>query len=689
MRLGYFDLGVIAAYAALLLMLGVHWRRRAAAGLDHYLLAGRSKPWWTLGVSGVMDFWDLAGSIIIVSFLFLLGPAGLLVEFRGGAVLLLPVVMLWTGKWRRRSGCMTGAQWMRFRFGDGPAGKLAQSARAAGGIALFIGLVAYATKALGLFLSSLFPLTPEQSALAVVSLVAAYSVFSGFYGLVAIQGLQFVCVLASTVTLVSLAWLTSPPLQTLKQQAVAATGNPAWGELLPGDRLALPPDYVAYEPLLMLATIYLLRNLLFGMGAGDDQKCFAAQRDRDVPKLTLLWVSLMALRWPTMMAIAVLAITLADADRTSGINRAPAAAAVRGEYPEGTWDAVVTHISANPQDQPPELQDALLASLGPDWPRRLPEQTESGSLAPERLVPLVLERSVPAGLRGLVLVSLLAAATAGLSGWLNQSAGLFTNDIYLVWLRPSASVTEQIAATWVVVIAIVAGGYALAFSAPTVNDIWSWLTMGLGSGMIFAQALPLYWRRFNGVGYAAGLAGGLVAAVVQRLAAPHLPDSLAVIGQEWCLLLLVSVAGLLASLVGTWLSPPTSPGVLASFYLKTLPFGAWRTELQQLTTDQQRRLRGCHARELTALPIAVVYQVALFLCPMLLVIGDLTPAAVSGAIALASLAGLWLVYFRRLDNEESLVREVDAMRTSGEGNAAQPCDAAPPASGPDDSPANN
>jgi Na+/proline symporter len=143
------DYAAIALYLGVLVALGLQLKRRASAGLEQYLLGNRSMPWWMLGLSGVMDFWDLAGSMIIVSFLFLLGPRGLFIEFRGGAVLVLAVAMLWAGKWHRRSGCLTSAEWMLFRFGDGLAGRTAQLARAGAGIILTIGMIAYLVKGVG------------------------------------------------------------------------------------------------------------------------------------------------------------------------------------------------------------------------------------------------------------------------------------------------------------------------------------------------------------------------------------------------------------------------------------------------------------------------------------------------------------------------------------------------------------
>ena len=67
---------------------------------------------------------DIAGTMLIISLLYMMGPRGLFVEFRGGVSLALLCQMIWTGKWHRRSGCMTVAEWMTFRFGQVPGRQL-------------------------------------------------------------------------------------------------------------------------------------------------------------------------------------------------------------------------------------------------------------------------------------------------------------------------------------------------------------------------------------------------------------------------------------------------------------------------------------------------------------------------------------------------------------------------------------
>ena len=95
-------------YFSFLVSLGLYLKKKASASMEDYFLGGRQLPWWALGVSGMASFLDLTGTMVIVSFLYMMGPRGLFVEFRGGAVLVLAVMMLWAGKWhrthRKRSG---------------------------------------------------------------------------------------------------------------------------------------------------------------------------------------------------------------------------------------------------------------------------------------------------------------------------------------------------------------------------------------------------------------------------------------------------------------------------------------------------------------------------------------------------------------------------------------------------------
>ena len=102
--LSVLDYSIIVGYLALSLFAGVLMTRKASGSLEHYFLGGRSLPWYLLGIAGMAVWFDLTGTMIITSFLYLLGPRGLYIEFRGGAVLVLAFLLAYAGKWHRRSG---------------------------------------------------------------------------------------------------------------------------------------------------------------------------------------------------------------------------------------------------------------------------------------------------------------------------------------------------------------------------------------------------------------------------------------------------------------------------------------------------------------------------------------------------------------------------------------------------------
>ena len=73
------DYSVIVIYFTALICLGLYLKEKASASLEDYFLGGRRLPWWALGISGMASFLGVTGTMIIVSFLFMLGPGGLFI----------------------------------------------------------------------------------------------------------------------------------------------------------------------------------------------------------------------------------------------------------------------------------------------------------------------------------------------------------------------------------------------------------------------------------------------------------------------------------------------------------------------------------------------------------------------------------------------------------------------------------
>lgn len=252
---------------------------------------------------------------------------------------------------------------------------------------------------------------------------------------------------------------------------------------------------------------------------------------------------------------------------------------------------------------------------------------------PELVLPVVLQHTVPVGLRGLMLVALLAAAMSTYSGVMNAGASYFVRDIYQAFLRPHAGQRELVRAGIVATIAFVVVGLLMAFGAPRVNDIWSFLNMGLGVGLLVPNFLRWYWWRLNGYGYAAGVGVGMIAAIVQQAAFPAAP--------EYAVFSVISGLSLAAMIVVSLLTPPVPNETVRAFYLKTRPFGWWSPVRGELDAAVRRAVRAENRRDLIALLFAVPWQITLFLLPMMLVLKRWDAAAVLATLLAALSAALW------------------------------------------------
>lgn len=662
------DYAVIGIYVGGLVALGLYLKKKASSSLENYLVGGRTLPWWMLGVSGMSQYVDVAGTMVIVSFLFMLGPRGLFIEFRGGASLLLVIMMLWTGKWHRRSLCLTGAEWMIYRFGDGPGGRLAQFARALTGIVMAFGLIAYMITGIGLFLSMFFPFTPTVCALGMFAAATLYTMFSGFYGVVFSDLFQAAVIFISAIVLTVLAIGMVPDMQNLSQLAEAVTRNPQWTEATPRLQTYMPPGYEQYQVLLMFATIYLFRNLIFGLGVGDDPTYFGARSDKDCSKLTLLWICLLSIRWPMMIGIAVLGLFLVVDVVPEAGEIQESARLIQSHIPtsEVAWATTTSTIAHNPEAQPEELVSGLESLLGTDWQAKLLLVGYHGTVNPERIMPAVLLFYFPPGLRGLMLIAILAASMSTFDSLVNKTSGLFVRDIYQKHLRPKATVRELIVAAWAFIVLLVSCGFLFALTVKSINDIWVWFIMILGGGLVAPLVLRFYWWRFNGAGFAIGCIVGIGAAVAQRFVTDMVPEQWRYLTSEYWSLLILAIIGLTASVVGSLITSPTSEQVLQNFYLTTLPFGAWSRFKQLLPAHLREKVSAEHRRDITAVPFALTFQIMIFLAPMLVVIHNWGSAAVCFALGTAAFVGLYMIWFRHIGESDQTVAE--ARRLLGPGH---------------------
>jgi len=655
------DYGVIIFYLGFLVAMGFYLKNKASQSLEDYFLGGRKLPWWALGITGMAQFLDITGTMIIVSFLYMLGPRGLFIEFRGGAVLILTVMLLWSGKWHRRSRCITNAEWMVYRFGDGFGGQFARMVGAIAGIVSTLGMLAYLVKGVGLFLSMFFPFTPLQCSLIMIGVATLYTVISGFYGVVYTDLFQSLIILGAVIGITTMAILKLGSSEELVALSQEVTGNSGWITSKLSWETQMPKGYEMYRHLMIFAMFYLMRNIFFGMGSGGEPKYFGAKNDRECGTLTFLWTWLMMFRWPMMMAFAILGLFLVKDIFPDQSVLAQAAELIKTHFPDieqSRWADITAGITLNPENYSPQLVDGLKAILQDDWQNKLHLVSFEGTVNPERILPAVILFNIPAGCRGLILVALIAASMSTFDFIVNMTAGYFTRDIYQRYIRPKATNKELIYATWIFIFALVGTGFLFGYSVKSINEIWDWFIMALGGGLVVGMTLRFYWWRFNGGAFAIGTAIGMIGAVLIRIVTGNLPEDaqymFAGIDLVWFLVdprgqfLLTMTIGFAGSIFGTYVTKPTDRKVLEHFYQTTRPFGWWKPLKDCLPEDVQQRMKKEHFYDVLSLPFAIVWQVTLFLLPMQLIIRSWHAFFVTLPIFIISLIGLYLFWYKQL-----------------------------------------
>ena len=645
---GVWDYVFMGFYVVVLLFLGVYLRKLASKSLDNYICGGRNIPWWAMGVSGMASFLDLAGTAVIVSFLFMMGPQGLFVEFRGGAVLVLPFMMLWTGKWHRRSGCLTGAQWNIFRFGDGWGGRASQLMGVIATVLTTIGMLAYLIVGAGIFLSTFLPWTPTACSIGLLLLATPYVMMSGFYGVIFTDLFQSCIIIVAVIYVTITAFMGVESSAEVSKVAMSVTGNPDWISGVPKWEVHVPKGYEEFRPLIIVSSFYLVRTIVAGIGTGADPRYFGAKNDRECGKLSMLWTTLMSVRWPLMIGIAVMGLYLVNDLISNQSSVDQAAALIHRHYPDTAkpeWGDLISSIANVPDKHDAALVAQLKDVLGEDkFIEKMNLVSYDGTVNPEKILSQVLQMRVAKGMRGILVIALIAAALSTFGSWINLGTSQFVNDFYKKWIRPKASTKELILASWITVATIVFVSFLFSRSLDSINDIWEWMMMGFGAGFLVPSFLRLYWWRFNGEGSAIGTLVGLGSAIALRAYQENINPEFLKIG--WQQFVFVIAVGLIGSVVAALLTKPTDPEVLRNMYSKTPPFGLWGHLKNTLSDEERAKVNREHRNDLLALPFAMVWQVCLFLVPMLFVLHNWMEFTGSFILGLVAFAGLYFIWFR-------------------------------------------
>jgi Na+/proline symporter len=595
MQLHWLDLVIILLYLLGTLGLGFYLSRRATRDMSSYFLGGNTMKWYMLGLSNASGMWDISGTMWTVMILFVYGLKSAWIPW------LWPVwnqvfVFVFLAIWMRRSNTMTGAQWISFRFGAGPGAKLSHIIIVIFAIVSVLGFMAYFFEGIGKFCTSILPydlawqlgplhLSSERSyALIVVGITTLYTLKGGMYSVVATEVLQFVIMTLSCLVIGYIAYT------QVSGEQIAAAVPEGWGSLGFGMDLGLDWGKTAYpsvdgkiaeDGFGLFGALFMMMLLkgVFASLAGpvpsyDMQRILSTRKPSDAARMSAATIAVMYMpRYLMVAAFAVLGIVYLQ----------------------------------------PEI-----AAMG-------------SAIDFEKVLPLAINKFVPAGWKGLLLAGLLAAFMGTFAAFVNAAPAYIVNDIYRKYIRPDAPEQKLIRLSILSSLILVAVGITFGFFAASLNTLTLWITSALYGGYACANMLKWVWWRFNGYGYFWGMLAGLVASTILLFGKGAILAGLGIEGPVpdiyfFPAILLFSLAG---CLIGTYTTPPDDREAVKHYYRQTRPWGWWgpiRREVMQ--EDPSFVPNQSLGRDTFNIITGMVWQMAQVVIPIYFMIRNHTQLAV-------------------------------------------------------------
>jgi solute:Na+ symporter, SSS family len=638
MELHPLDIAIIVFYMLSMVAVGFLVERRARLGVNNYFLGGNEMPWWVLSMSNAASMFDISGTIWLVSLLYVYGLKSIFIPW------LWPVfnqifLMIYLSAWLRRSGAMTGAEWITLRFGRGKGAEASRIAVVVFALVSVIAFTGYAFIGIAKFAAIFLPegVSPNSYALIIIAITTLYTVVGGLYSVVVTDLVQFLIMIVCSFALGIIA------MQQVSPEALAAVVPAGWTDIsfswtLDLDWSQLMPaaeSQMAADGFTMFGAFFMMMVfkgvLLSAAGPApnyDMQRILAAKNPREASMMSgLVTVVLFVPRYFMIAGITVLALLF-----------------MRGD---------------------------VATAEGIDL---------------EQVLPIVIRDYVPVGLAGLLIAGLLAAFMSTFAGTINAAAAYIVNDVYRRYFEPQAPERKYIRASYIASLAIVVVGCAAGYLTPSVAQAVGWIVSGLWGGYAAANILKWYWWRLNGYGYFWGMITGIATALLM-LIVPLLIDGLGevlpstifrhiegfdlrgllaaptlqIIGiwyggplpsvdidlTAFPMLLVISLIG---TFVGTFATAPGREEELVEFYKRTRPWGWWGPiRAAAMRDDPSFQPNRNFRRDAFNVVVGIIWQTAFVALPIYVVIREWRSAIVCTAVIVITSTILKFSWYDRLE----------------------------------------
>jgi Na+/proline symporter len=602
MKLSLTDQLIVVGYLAAIMGIGLAMKRRAAKGMGSYFLGGRRLPWWALAMSGSSSYFDITGTMWIVSTFTVLGLKGMWVHWLWG----FPITafyLAFMGKWIRRSGVLTGAEWMYTRFGRSRAGDTARLSYTLFAILTIAALLGYGAIGMGKFGAIFLPFSPFVCAVLILGVTGLYVVAGGFHGIVRVEIVQTVILSAGAIAFAVIGYRHFD--SAVFASKVSGNWMSIWPETRPAELQGVVAGGTDYSFFGALVAVWVAKGLLLCFSGPeqlyDFQRFLAARDARDASKLGALWGAIHTVRWPFAMAIAVMAIM--------GLGN-------------------------------PELDAALKQD-------------------PETALPVIIGAMLPVGLVGFMLAALLSGFLATFSSTVNGGAAYLVKDVYQRYINPDAAPKTLIRASYLASSLLILTGIVISYFGTSINTAFLWIFGTLAAGILPPNVLRWYWWRLNGWGYAAGVLGGMALSLGQAVADTSLFSSPLPLYVGFPI---IAIASTIITITVALITKPTDLTTLDNFYENVQPAGAWSLIRARVLARNPGFKRETPFRlEALNTLLALVGICALYVGTLYLILNRHTAAFACFSTTVVVCIALYFTWYKHLPAPAPVVNEEDSM----------------------------
>jgi len=515
--LAFVDYLIIAAYMIFALSVGLIFSKKASKSSENYFLGGRSFPWWMICMSMIATSFASDTPLVVTEITRQAGLQRIWWVFV--AVLTLIVgIFLFSRLWRR-ANIITDAEFYELRY-EGKSAAFLRGFRAffAGVIQNLI-TIGWVTFAMSTIITTMTPLNKWWAIGACMFVALIYATFSGFYGVVITDVVQFFIATFSMIALAVIAVYKVGGLDFVLEKISSMDG---YGS----KTLSIFPDFGKFDLGTVKLLIYLFVLWWADASGYNMQRMSACRNERDSVLATLFYAIFQCCRPWIWVVVALVSIVL---------------------FPTLTGDYTDTHA-----------------------------------------YPLVMNKFLVPGLKGLLVTAFLAAFMSTIDTHLNWGASYMMTDVYTRFINKNASPRRYMVVAKITVILMMVGGACIVPFLKSVTAAWEFLAiLMIGGGMI--SVARWFWWRVNAYTEISALALGLIVGSSN----PFIPNSVVIFGYPWQempfeikIALLTGIVVPISILI-TFLTPPVSKEKLEAFYRKVRPGGFW-----SIVNKETRNLPG-------------------------------------------------------------------------------------------------